>query len=807
MSDSPVRSVEHAAQTRDHWLDDSAVTHCQDASCGGAFSTILRRHHCRFCGGIFCSKCLQYITLKTSAKAKKPFRTCNDCLLRYKESCFPVSVRLGSTQRALPESDPRVASFRAQKTKSWGASLWGAPPPVFECKVFVHPADKGADPRSLVPFLTQVTFDLKPGLRTPREKHVQGAPYELEFLADAKGECKMTLAFKDGDQIYRHQVPLKPDADALAETECVWNVCVDQTFQLDGSDLPRSPGPRGLITGATTAVGKIIGRVSVNSDSSEPVDAGQLDNWLEEITDQEETPEQKAHRFAEAASGRSLTPPRRRDPEPEPEQRAGGHFTTKMFFRVEKRSQLDPSCEPSTGAQRRWLEEGAVVEVLETKWIGDDESPTQRVRTIEGWATAVHGTTKYLRRDRKATRPCAAPASQAGNGVEVDDSVEGPLVSEPHILDESLPTAAAAGGMERSVSQQLAHDRQLVADQNKQRAERERLENEERIMAAQRKREEAEEKRKARVEAEEKEKARARALEAAKRAEQEREARRLEVEKAERMAREAEQRAAQMEEEARRKAAKQRALREEEERAAEEALARAAAERAAAKSKSAALKRERAKLQREREGKGGTLLVSVGHLSLVDDDIGAYVPFLKINCDNVVGKRSVNGGQHRAICPPELVPYQMPGGTDFLFAVQPSCKHFMLDLWDESMLGARFNSVLGSKQVPLHRIRCADSVWPDHYAASAFGGLELPRDSGTWSALSEEFELKDAKSGKTKGKICLTMRWAPWPDEGGPEDEQIKVEFTEAGSLGKRCPSVCRCRAVALAVVPAVVAA
>ena len=52
MSESPVRSVEHAAQTRSNWLDDSSVAHCQDESCGGAFSAMLRRHHCRFCGGI-----------------------------------------------------------------------------------------------------------------------------------------------------------------------------------------------------------------------------------------------------------------------------------------------------------------------------------------------------------------------------------------------------------------------------------------------------------------------------------------------------------------------------------------------------------------------------------------------------------------------------------------------------------------------------------------------------------------------------------------------------------------------------------
>jgi hypothetical protein len=335
------------------------------------------------------------------------------------------------------------------------------------------------------------------------------------------------------------------------------------------------------------------------------------------------------------------------------------------------------------------------------------------------------------------------------------------------------------------MSQQIDRDRQMTAEQKKQRAERERLENEERLQAAQRKREEVA----AKLEAEEREKARVRELEEAawakKRAEQEREVRRLEQEKAERLAKEAEERAAEKEEQARRKAEEVRLMKEEEEREVRR-LEQEKAERLAKEAEErAAVKQEKARLQRERDSKGGTLLVSVGHLSLVDDNIEAYAPLLKINCDNVKNEKKVHVGQHRAICPPELVPYKMPGGTDLVFAVQPSCKHFDLDLWDESMLGERFNTVLGSKKVPLRRVRCADSIWPDHYQASALGGAELPKDSGTWSALSEEFELKDAKSGKTKGKICLTLRWAPWPDEGGPDDEHVKVEFKEAGPLGK----------------------
>ena len=216
-----------AAQSRSHWMDDSDATYCQNEQCelgadgtGVAFSLKLRKHHCRFCGRIFCHKCAgSFITL-TGRKAKKhPFRACKACHLRYQESTHKVQLALGSIQRALPESDPRVEEFRATKAKGWGASLpsWGSPAQVFECKVYVRPAEAGADPHSLKAFLTSVTFDLKPGLRTPREKFVQGAPYELDFLADAKGECKMTLTFKDGEQIHRHQVPLKAGAEEQAE--------------------------------------------------------------------------------------------------------------------------------------------------------------------------------------------------------------------------------------------------------------------------------------------------------------------------------------------------------------------------------------------------------------------------------------------------------------------------------------------------------------------------------------------------------------------------------------------------------------
>ena len=43
---------------RHKWVDDSSVTQCYNCSAG--FSFFNRKHHCRFCGKIFCEKCVKF---------------------------------------------------------------------------------------------------------------------------------------------------------------------------------------------------------------------------------------------------------------------------------------------------------------------------------------------------------------------------------------------------------------------------------------------------------------------------------------------------------------------------------------------------------------------------------------------------------------------------------------------------------------------------------------------------------------------------------------------------------------------------
>merc|ERR1712060_367909 len=43
---------------RETWLADETVKHCME--CGCSFDFFTRRHHCRACGRLLCSKCSRY---------------------------------------------------------------------------------------------------------------------------------------------------------------------------------------------------------------------------------------------------------------------------------------------------------------------------------------------------------------------------------------------------------------------------------------------------------------------------------------------------------------------------------------------------------------------------------------------------------------------------------------------------------------------------------------------------------------------------------------------------------------------------
>ena len=57
------------------WVDDESVNTCQQ--CQEPFTMMVRRHHCRKCGGIFCYTCSSFTLVLPSSN--KPQRVCQPC--------------------------------------------------------------------------------------------------------------------------------------------------------------------------------------------------------------------------------------------------------------------------------------------------------------------------------------------------------------------------------------------------------------------------------------------------------------------------------------------------------------------------------------------------------------------------------------------------------------------------------------------------------------------------------------------------------------------------------------------------------
>jgi hypothetical protein len=62
------------------WKRDAEAASCED--CHVSFGLLTRRHHCRSCGGIFCSTCSESTIVILLVDATTPQRVCNNCFRR-----------------------------------------------------------------------------------------------------------------------------------------------------------------------------------------------------------------------------------------------------------------------------------------------------------------------------------------------------------------------------------------------------------------------------------------------------------------------------------------------------------------------------------------------------------------------------------------------------------------------------------------------------------------------------------------------------------------------------------------------------
>ncbi|XP_072923850.1 lateral signaling target protein 2 homolog isoform X2 [Hemitrygon akajei] len=68
------------------WIADSACNQCM--SCKAPFTILRRRHHCRNCGKIFCSRCSSRTAPLPWYGQMKPVRVCSHCYMFHLTSCY-----------------------------------------------------------------------------------------------------------------------------------------------------------------------------------------------------------------------------------------------------------------------------------------------------------------------------------------------------------------------------------------------------------------------------------------------------------------------------------------------------------------------------------------------------------------------------------------------------------------------------------------------------------------------------------------------------------------------------------------------
>ncbi|GIY43633.1 hypothetical protein CDAR_271111 [Caerostris darwini] len=89
----------HKMQIDDRWIDDHEVSEC--LGCRSQFSFLLRKHHCRQCGRIFCSSCSN--NWLSTPSSRRQIRVCNECYMHRIE--IKTDVRRDSNVQYCEESE------------------------------------------------------------------------------------------------------------------------------------------------------------------------------------------------------------------------------------------------------------------------------------------------------------------------------------------------------------------------------------------------------------------------------------------------------------------------------------------------------------------------------------------------------------------------------------------------------------------------------------------------------------------------------------------------------------------------------
>nr|XP_018669760.2 1-phosphatidylinositol 3-phosphate 5-kinase-like isoform X2 [Ciona intestinalis] len=236
---SPVKVMEYRGQSdnssedlKQYWMPDKHCHECYE--CGDRFTTFRRRHHCRICGHIFCSRCCyQFIPREVIAQAGVGMlRSCTYCYSLLTSYTKPtVTNTTAKNLQILNEYDGLIDASHESNTS---LNLQLDP---FNTSFSRHPKGRS---RSLVsgrgspiedgvmsPMQTEATrkspynvFDVTPGLQPPFNN-------QHEQVTFAKGSVQLHELWakisddKDGLEFRDHRYRLRKFTQSVTGTELV----------------------------------------------------------------------------------------------------------------------------------------------------------------------------------------------------------------------------------------------------------------------------------------------------------------------------------------------------------------------------------------------------------------------------------------------------------------------------------------------------------------------------------------------------------------------------------------------------------
>ncbi|KAF8784324.1 uncharacterized protein LOC129959536 isoform X2 [Argiope bruennichi] len=201
----------HKIQINDRWIDDREVSKC--LGCRSQFSFLLRKHHCRHCGRIFCHSCANNWLLTPSSR--KQIRVCNECYMQHME--IKTDVRRDSNVQYFDDSDDEAVddiSFNFNRSSSFSSEMH----PSIADSIISLPA------RQVTNLKQRTHFTSAPELHFNHE--IQEVPIKRS-LNDPSLPCHMEVVENDisGSLLIKaNEEAILPIFNEINSTSIAWNL-------------------------------------------------------------------------------------------------------------------------------------------------------------------------------------------------------------------------------------------------------------------------------------------------------------------------------------------------------------------------------------------------------------------------------------------------------------------------------------------------------------------------------------------------------------------------------------------------------